>query len=81
MMAVFEVLSEVVGSEELLGLVALAKLVHVVEVVRANVPLWWVGKVFATIPAYIPVRAVGVCVEGCLDSRQHSTRPRMLSKV
>ena len=50
-MAVFQVLPEVIGAEEFLGLVALAEFVDVVEMVNAFFPigLWYVGEFFATI--------------------------------
>jgi hypothetical protein len=47
-MTVLEVLSEMIGSEKFLGLVALAKLVHVGKVVYSAIPirLRVVGKLF-----------------------------------
>lgn len=55
--AVFEVLAEVVGAEELFGLVALAELVHLVEVVGADVPLRRIGEFFPAVSACVGVRA------------------------
>lgn len=52
-MGVLEVLAEMVGAEELFGLIALAELVLLTQVFGADVPVWWVGKLFATITAHI----------------------------
>lgn len=49
--AVLEVLAKVIGPEELLGLVAFAELVNVVEVLDTRVPVWRVGKVLSAVPA------------------------------
>lgn len=59
-MRMLQMLAEVVGAEELLGIVALAKLVHGRQVLEAPVPVWsWeVGEFFAAVPACIVCRAV-----------------------
>jgi len=48
-MAMLEVLTEVVCSEEFLRLVALAEFVDVVQMLRADVPLWWIGELITAI--------------------------------
>lgn len=50
-MTMFQVLAEVVGPVELLGLITLSKLVNVVQVLSSNVPLRRVLKLFATVAA------------------------------
>lgn len=50
-MAVLQMLTEVVGSEELLRLVAFPKLVDMVQVLGAYVPLWRIREFFSTIAA------------------------------
>lgn len=54
-MAVFKVLPEMVGTEELLGLVAFAKLVHLGQVFVALRPVGRrvVREVFATVAAHV----------------------------
>lgn len=59
MVTVLEMLPEVIGSEELLGLVALPELVHGVEVIGSDIPLWRVREVFATVPTCVGVAAIG----------------------
>ena len=49
--AVFQMLAEVIGAEEFLGLVALAKFVDVVEMFGACLPAWRVGEFFTTVTA------------------------------
>ena len=55
MMAVLEMLSEVVCSEELLGMVTLSEFVHMVEMVCSNFPLRRVRKFFAAVSASVRV--------------------------
>jgi len=54
--AVFQMLAEVIGAEELLRLVAFAKFVNVVEMFGACLPAGRVGEFFATVTA--DVRAI-----------------------
>jgi hypothetical protein len=54
--AVFQMLAEVIGAEEFLGLVALAKFVDVVEMFGACLPAWRIGELLATVAA--DVRAI-----------------------
>ena len=49
--AVFQVLAEVIGAEELLGLVALAEFVDVVEMFGSCLPAWRVGEFLTTVTA------------------------------
>lgn len=57
-MAVLEMLAEVIGAEEFLGLVALAKFVHVIQVVGPSLPVGGIGKFFSAVPADIGSRWV-----------------------
>lgn len=67
-MAVLEVLAEVIGSEELLGLVAFVELVDVMEVFGADDPLRGVGEFVATVPAHVAAVTVGDSVEGSVET-------------
>ena len=49
--AVFQVLAEVIGAEELLRLVAFAEFVDVVEMFGACLPSWRVGEFLTTVTA------------------------------
>lgn len=71
-MAVFQMLPEVVRTEELLGLVALAKLVYDVQVFGTNVPLRRVGELLAAIPACVCAIARGGGVVRRFNTRQGS---------
>lgn len=46
--AMLEMLSEVIRSEEFLGLVAFAMLVNNIEMITTDVPVWWIWKLIAT---------------------------------
>lgn len=61
---VLEVLAEVVGAEELLGFVALAELVDVVEVLRALVPARRVLELLAAVAADVCTAAGYRLMEG-----------------
>jgi len=50
-MTVFQVLAEVVSPVELLCLIALSKLVDVVQVLSSNVPLRWVLEFLTAVAA------------------------------
>lgn len=52
-MAVLQMLSEVICAEELLGLVALAELVRMVQMLCSGVPVGGVRKLLATESAYV----------------------------
>jgi hypothetical protein len=74
-MAVFQVLTKMVGAEKLLGFVAFAKLVNMIEVVGSHVPLWGVWEFVAAIPAYISESAGERGMKGGLGARQCCTQP------
>lgn len=80
-MAVLQVLSEVIGSEELFGLVALAKLVKEIQMLCANVPLRRI-RVFLTAVA-ASIRAIGNirAMERGLDACKRCTGPGVQSKM
>lgn len=59
--AVLQVLPEMVRAKELLALVALAKLVHVVQVFNTCVPVRWVGKLAAAVAAGVGDGGASVC--------------------
>lgn len=61
--AVFQMLSEMVGTEELLRVVTLSKLVHSSEMFESSVPVWLgeVGELFTAITARV-VRRAGCCL-------------------
>lgn len=80
-MAVLQVLSEMVSPEELLRLVALAKFVHMVEMLGPQIPLWWVGEFLATVSTHIMSAASRRGVKGGLDTSKSSTRPTVTSQV
>ena len=82
MMAVFQMLAEMIRPEEFLRLVAFAELVHVVEVVGADIPLRRVvGEFFSAIAAGVGVRGVGGRVEGGFDAGEHGAGPGVLAQV
>ena len=64
-MAMLKVLSEMVGTEELLGLVAFTKFMHVVQMLGSCFPVRRVGKLVTTVPA-------NVCGSGASRRRMES---------
>lgn len=64
-MAVFQMLSEVVCAEKLLGIVALAELVHCGQVLESIIPIWFweIGEFLATVAARV-MGDSGVCLAG-----------------
>jgi hypothetical protein len=76
---VLQVLTEVVCAEELLCLIALAELVHVVEVLCANVPLGRSWEVFAAIAAEIS--AMGGWMKRRFDSAEGGATPAMFAEM
>ena len=54
----FQMLAEVVGTEEFLALVALSKLVHVIEMLRSCIPIGRVWELFTAVAAHIGYRWV-----------------------
>lgn len=71
--AVLQVLAEVIGAEELLGLVALAKFVNVVEMLGASLPAWWIGEFLATVAADVRTAACHGWVESSLRAGERGT--------
>jgi hypothetical protein len=55
-MAVLQMLTEVVGAEEFLGLIAFTKFVHNVQVFGTNIPIRRVGELFAAVTTGISRR-------------------------
>jgi len=81
-MAVFQVLSEVIGAEEFFCLVALAKLVQVIEVLGPCLPISRVGELVAAVPAYVGDGwACRGGVECGLDAGEGSTGPRVSTQM
>jgi hypothetical protein len=72
-MAVFEMLAEVIGTEEFLRFVTLTKFVYVVEVFRAKLPARRIGKLFSTVAANIGTVTSHRLVEGCFWAGERST--------
>lgn len=77
-MRVLEMLSKVIGSEELLCLVAFTKLVSLVQVLCAKLPLRWVRKLHAAVTAHIGSASSKRCVKGSFNACQGRTAPRVL---
>lgn len=82
-MAVLEVLAEVVGAKELLGQVALAELVGVVEVFGARVPVRprLVAELLAAVAADVDGGDRGRAVEGRFRGEQGGAGPRVAAQV
>jgi len=81
-MTVFQVLSEVVCTEKLLGLVTFSKLMHVVQMFRACFPVGGVAEFFSTVAAYVSCsRLRWRRVESSVDPSKGSTRPRMSAEM
>lgn len=64
-MTMFQVLAEVIRPVEFLRLVALSKLVDVIQMLSSDVPLRWVWKFVATIATNVSIGGRGR-VECCL---------------
>jgi hypothetical protein len=80
-MTMLQVLAEMVGSEELLGLVALAKLVNGVDVFCARVPFRRVGELCSTVAARVSAVLRRRLVVDCLDAEQGGTGPGVTAEV
>lgn len=82
-MAVLEMLPEVIGAVELLRLVALAELVHVVQVLGAQVPVGGVvGELVAAVAAYVGGSGVhGRGVEGGVDAGECGAGPGVATEM
>lgn len=79
--AVFQVLAEVIGAEELLCLVALPELVHMVKVFCAKLPARRVSKLLATVATDVSAVTSHGRVECCLWAGKCSAGPRMTSQM
>lgn len=81
-MAVFQVLSKVIGAEELLGVVAFAEFVHVIQVFGAYLPIRRHWKLFTAITAYIGYAQMGLRgVECRVRACECSARPRVTPEM
>ena len=81
-MAMLQVLAKVIGAEELLGLVAFAKLMHVIQVLGPSVPIRGIGELLTAITAYVGCCRVGWRgVKGRTHTSERSARPRMPPKM
>lgn len=78
-MAVLEMLSEMIRAVKLLRLVAFTELVHVVEVLGADVPLWRVWKLETAVAA--GVGTIGGAVEGGFDTGERSAGPGVFAEM
>lgn len=74
-----EVLTEVVGAEELFPL-ALPEFVCMIEVLGAGVPLRWVGIFFAAVAAHISIHGPR-SVKCGLDFCQNGARPVVAAEM
>lgn len=79
--AVFQVLAEVIRTEEFLCLVTLSKLVHMVEMFRAQLPSRRVGEFLATVATDVNAVAGHGRMECCLWAGERRAGPRMTSQV
>lgn len=81
MVAMLEVLSEMIGPEELLRLIAFPKIVYVVEVFGTVVPLRWVWELFSTVAACVCMGATGGRMESSFYASQYCAGPGVKSEV
>lgn len=79
--AVFQMLAEVIGAEELLCLVTLPKLVHMVKMFGAELPARGVRELLATIATHVSAVASHRRVECCFWAGERSAGPRMTSQM
>jgi hypothetical protein len=71
-----------IGTEELLGLVAFAKLVHVIQVLGPGVPLRWIRELLTAISTDIGCSRMGWRGMICrMHACQRSAGPRMKTKM
>ena len=72
-MTVLQMLSEMICAEEFLGLITLAKLVHMVQVLCSSIPVRGIEELFATESIYIGCSwATGRGVECSLNASKCS---------
>lgn len=81
-MAVFQVLSKMIRTEELLGMVTLAKLVHVIQVLGSRLPIRGHWKFLTAITADFGYAQMGLGgVECGVRARECSARPRVTPEM
>lgn len=80
-MAMLQMLAEVIGTEELLCLVTLSKLVHMVKMFRAKLPARRIRKFLAAVATDVSAVAGHGRVECCFWAGERSAGPRMTSQV
>ena len=77
-----QMLAEVVGAEKLFGLIALAKLMLLTQMLGSHIPVWWIRKFLATVSAHIARRRMDVRgVECGRNPTKGCARPRMLAQM
>ena len=75
---VLQMLSKMICTEKLLGLIAFAKFVRVVQMLCSSVPVRRIEKLLATESAQVGCGWTGrIRVERSLNASERSTRPRM----
>lgn len=80
-MAVLEVLTEVIGAEELLGLVAFAKFVNMIEMLSASFPARWVGELFTAVATNVRAVASHGGVKGGFWPGERGAGPGMTTQM
>lgn len=80
-MAMLQVLAKVIGTEELLCLVALAEFVDMVEMFRAKLPARRISKLLPTVATDVSTVASHGRVECCFWTGKRSAGPRVTSQV
>jgi hypothetical protein len=81
-MTVLEMLSKVISTEKLLGLVALAEFVHLTEMLGPKLPIRGCRKLVTTVAADIGRRWVnGRRMECRFDPNERGARPRVASQM
>ena len=81
LVTMFEMLSEVIGSEEFLCLVAFTELVKVVQMLRTNIPLRRIWKFVPAIATDVGAIRRRQSVECCLYASKSCTRPGIAPKM
>ena len=77
-----QVLSEMICTEELFRLVALAKLMGVIKMLCSRIPVRRVGKLFAAEATKVGCSWSGVIgMKRSVDASERSARPRMSSQM
>jgi hypothetical protein len=81
-MTVLEMLTEVIGSEKLLGLIALAKLMLLTQMFGSHIPVRRVRKFLAAVATHVVSRRMDVrWVESGRNPTKCCARPRMLAQM